>query len=85
MSLQDDKRTAAIQRLEARRGFWTHAVIYVAVNTLLVVVWATSNRGYFWPVWSMAGWGIGLLMHARGVFFQRPITEADIQREMERR
>ena len=32
----------------------------------------------------MAGWGIGLALHGWGVYGERPITEAEIQREMER-
>jgi hypothetical protein len=29
-------------------------------------------------------WGIGLVMHAWSAFFSRPITEADVEREIER-
>ena len=35
-------------------------------------------------MWSMGGWGIGLALHGWGVYGERPITEAEIQREMER-
>jgi protein-S-isoprenylcysteine O-methyltransferase Ste14 len=79
-----DKRRAAIKRLKAKRGFTAHAAVYVMVNILLVVVWAFSGGRYFWPVWVIAGWGIGLVMHAWAVYFQQPISEDDIRREMER-
>jgi hypothetical protein len=36
---------------------------YVAVNVLLVVVWAATGAGYFWPIWPMLGWGLGLISH----------------------
>ena len=84
MTEQTDAREAAIRRLVAKRGFWTHAFIYALVNSLLVAVWYFSPTTYFWPIWAMAGWGIGLAMHAWGVFFQRGITEEEIRREMER-
>ncbi|HJW41752.1 MAG TPA: 2TM domain-containing protein [Rhizomicrobium sp.] len=84
MTDEDDKRKAAIRRLIARRGFWNHAMTYVVVNALLVVVWAFTGRRYFWPIWVIAGWGIGLAFHAWGVFFERRITEDEIRREMER-
>ena len=41
-----------------------HAVRYLAVMALLVAVWALTGAGYFWPVWPMLGWGIGLLSHS---------------------
>lgn len=36
---------------------------YVLVNTFLVLIWAlTDFGGYFWPVWPILGWGIGVVM-----------------------
>ena len=35
-------------------------VAFVAVNLVLVAVWALSGGGYFWPVWPMLGWGLAL-------------------------
>jgi len=79
-----ERRDAAIKRIKDKRDFRTHVVSYVVVNLFLVGVWAVSGGGYFWPGWVMAGWGIGLVLHwwqtYRG---ERPITEEDIQREMD--
>ncbi len=36
---------------------------YAAVNLLLIVVWAISGAGYFWPIWPLLGWGLGLAKH----------------------
>jgi len=78
------RRAAAIKRLKEKREFWTHLLVYVLVNGLLVVVWATTNRdAHFWPIWPIAGWGIGVVMHAWETFRPGP-TEAAIQREMNR-
>ena len=79
-----DRREAAIRRLKARRGFRQHLAMYAVVNGFLVVIWAITGGGDFWPVWSMVGWGIGLALHGWGVYGERPITEAEIQREMEK-
>jgi len=79
-----ERREAAISRLKQKREFWNHLFVYVMVNALLVFIWAMSNSGgYFWPMWAMAGWGIGLVMHAFETF-RRPIHEDAILREMDR-
>ena len=79
-----DPRTAAIARLKERREFAQHVVAYVVINAFLVAVWFLTGAGYFWPAWVIAGWGIGLVLHAYSVFVQKPISEADIEREMHR-
>ena len=80
----DERRESAIKRLKAKREFWQHVVIYVLVNSLLVVIWAVTNEGtYFWPMWPLLGWGIGLAMHAWDTF-RRPISEEAIRKEMEK-
>ena len=80
----DDRREEAIRRLKAKRGVSQHLATYAVVNGFLVVIWAITGDGDFWPVWSMVGWGIGLALHGWGVYGERPITEAEIQREMEK-
>lgn len=83
MDDRDAGRTAAIERLKNKRVFRSHLVVYLAVNTMLVVIWAVSGAGYFWPIWPILGWGIGLALNAWTVFGQRPITEDDIRKEMQ--
>ena len=79
-----ERRDAAIKRIKDKRDFKTHAVSYVVVNLFLIGVWAVSGGGYFWPGWVMAGWGIGLVLHGWQTYRgERPITEEDIQREMD--
>lgn len=86
MSMQsDDLRTQARKRLEERRGFFPHLIVYVSVNVTVVIIWATAaDAGFFWPGFVIGFWGVGLLMHAWNAFFRTPITEADIQRELDR-
>ena len=80
----DARRNAAIERLKAKRDFRTNVFSYVIINALLVVIWAATGAGYFWPIWVIIGWGIGIIFHAWTVFGQKPITEDDVQREMKR-
>lgn len=46
------------------RRFYTDALIYGVVNLGLILIWAISGGGYFWPIWVIIGWGIGLGVHA---------------------
>ena len=82
---EDEARKLAIKQLKAKRDFMSHAVAYVVVNTFLVIVWWLGGADYFWPIWVLAGWGIGLALNAWEVYGRRPITESDIEEEMHRR
>jgi hypothetical protein len=46
------------------RRFYTDVLIYAVVNIGLILIWAVSGGGYFWPIWVIIGWGIGLGVHA---------------------
>lgn len=47
--------------------FREHLRSYLSVMALLVVIWALTGMGYFWPIWPMLGWGIGIVSHAGSV------------------
>jgi hypothetical protein len=80
----DDAHAIALKRVKAKRDFEGHLVVYVVVNAFLILIWWWSGAGYFWPGWVLAGWGIGLAMNFFEAFVRKPITEADVQREMRR-
>ena len=77
-------RDKAVQRLKKRRDFRAHLLVYVLVNGFVVLIWAITGSGFFWPVFPMAAWGIGLVLNAWDVYWRRDITETDVQREMRR-
>jgi hypothetical protein len=80
----DALREAAVARLRKKRDFAMHALIYLLVNGFLVVIWAVTGGDFFWPIFPIAGWGIGLAANAWDVYGRRPISESEIRREMER-
>jgi hypothetical protein len=49
-----------------RRSLRAHAMSYLLVMGMLVVIWLLTSpeHAYFWPIWPMMGWGIGLAAHA---------------------
>lgn len=80
----DPLRAEAKRRVEAKRSFSSHLTSYVVVNAFLIMIWFVTGRGYFWPMWVLGGWGIGLVMHYWEAFRRRPITEADVDAELRR-
>lgn len=84
MSDEGARHEAALTRLKGKRDFKGHLAVYVIINALLVGIWAASGGSYFWPIWPMIGWGVGVAFHGWGAYFERPISETDIQREMQK-
>lgn len=81
----DDERAAARKRLEERRGFVPHLLMYLVVNGVLIFVWASSDpHGFFWPAIVLLVWGVGVIMHGWNAFLAKPITEAAVDRELKR-
>lgn len=67
ISRQDPSRRAAL-RAAARRGVRIHLGVYLAVSVLMIGIWLATavsvGEWYFWPIWPMLGWGIGVASHA---------------------
>jgi hypothetical protein len=77
-------RERAVERLKKKRDFRTHLFMYVAVNAALVVIWALTGAGFFWPVFVILGWGIGVAGNAWDVYGRKPFSEEQIRRETDR-
>jgi 2TM domain len=83
-SSEEDLREQAVKRLRKKRDFHTHVLMYVAVNAMLVVIWAFTGRNFFWPIFPILGWGIAVAANAWDVYGRKPITEDEIRRETDR-
>lgn len=81
---EQELREQAVTRLKKKRDFRSHVFIYVAVNVMLVVIWAVTGSGFFWPIFPILGWGVGVAANAWDVYGRRPISEDEIRRETER-
>jgi hypothetical protein len=76
-------RDTALVHLKKKRDFWAHLLVYIMVNGLTIGVWAMTSHGFFWPIFLIAGWGIGVVMNAWDVW-HGDFTEDQIAREMAR-
>jgi hypothetical protein len=56
-------RERARKIAESRYGFLWHLPIYLVVNLGLVAIWYASDRSFFWPIFPIFFWGIGLFSH----------------------
>jgi 2TM domain len=82
---QPELRQLAIEQLRKKRGLQAHAIAYFTVNAVLVGIWfVTTPSGFFWPIFLLLGWGIGLVFNIWDVYSPERWSEDRIQREMQR-
>jgi hypothetical protein len=83
---KDDDRTRARKRIDDRRSLFTHLFVYLVTNAFLLVTWAATGAGTFWPLWSLAGWGIAIVLHVWDYYWRwmRPVTDEDVDTELNR-
>lgn len=65
---QQEAYKRAKKRLDELKGFYGHLLSYVLVIPFLILINYMTYWGYKWFWWPMLGWGIGLAVHALGVF-----------------
>ena len=76
-------RDRALERIEKKHEFHAHLLAYLLVNGMLVGIWAVTGAGFFWPVFPLLGWGIGLGFHAWDTYRVGDPSEHQIRREIE--
>ena len=55
-------REPGAERAQARRDALALAFAGPLVTAVLLVVWAATGTGYFWPLWPLLGMSIALLV-----------------------
>ena len=56
------ERERAVERAQARRDALMLTLTGPLVTAVLLVVWAVTGSGYFWPIWPMLGMSIALVV-----------------------
>jgi hypothetical protein len=86
--MQSPTDTQLHELARKRVEFRTHLIVYCVINSVLWALWFITGKGYPWPVWPLAGWGVGLFFHY--MFDYRPsrlLSEEEeykkLKREME--
>ena len=76
MEIEPKKDIALWQIAKQRAAFKIGFFTYVAINCLLLAIWyfTSGPNSYFWPIWPILGWGLGIVLqylkayHATNVF-----------------
>jgi hypothetical protein len=89
---EDDIRRNVEKRLKARRELSTHILVFCLVIPFLWVIWLLTDTSFLWPIIPMLGWGIGIIAHGFGYYYEHgegrrrreEIIERETRRELER-
>ncbi|MDQ1686820.1 MAG: hypothetical protein QOG41_1944 [Thermoleophilaceae bacterium] len=63
--LPSERGRRAAKRIERanRAAFRAHLTSYLGVNGGMVMIWAATGGGEFWPAWTMGPWGMFVAWH----------------------
>ncbi len=65
---QEEERAQRTFNTFRRRAFWTHFVSFIAVNLFLILLNLITSPSYFWVIFPILGWGLGLFFHWWSVY-----------------
>lgn len=79
---EEVKYQQALKRVKRIKGFYTHLMIYIVINTGILIANYSSNghNENFWEWQSFSTaffWGIGLLAHGMSVFMPNMLMGKD--------
>jgi 2TM domain len=69
-------------QLQRWRDFQAQIAAYLVINTAFVLIWALTGQGFFWPVYPLVGWGIGLSFQHFSAVVRGQITDEDVRRKL---
>ena len=79
----DREQMRAVAQVQRWHDSKAHVGAYVLINTVLIIIWALTGGGTFWPGIPLAAWGLGLSsQHFLNSF--SPIGEERVRRELRR-
>lgn len=87
--MENEKDPQLWKIAQRRVGFKYNLVAYIGMSCFFWIIWFfaggshDAHEGLPWPVWPMAGWGIGLLFHYFNAYiFTNPNNS--VEREYEK-
>jgi hypothetical protein len=80
---QQALRDRARRHVERVRVLRRHAAGYGIGVISITAAWAAAGTSGTWIVWPLLVWTQILLAHALVTFLRRPVSEAEVERELE--
>jgi hypothetical protein len=76
MNLTSDPERVAVERAHARRDAVLIVLTGPLITAILLVAWAATGAGYFWPIWPMLGMSFAVLVALYRAFGPMPQAAA---------
>lgn len=67
-SPSQQQEAEAFEHVRRLRGFYLHVARYAMVTAALLAINLFATPHGMWALWVVAGWGLGVLLHASRVF-----------------
>ncbi|WP_016953077.1 2TM domain-containing protein [Anabaena sp. PCC 7108] len=60
---QVEMKKQQISNSQKRREFKSHLMSFIVINGFLILLNLFTSPSYFWAIYPILGWGLGLLLH----------------------
>lgn len=79
MNIEEQKQEQLWKIAKARVAFRSSLISYFLVNAMLVAIWffTPGSAFYFWPIWPILGWGIGLAFQYFHAFHSNDLNSVE--------
>ncbi len=86
MTTEQQKDDLLWKTAKKRAAFKWQIISYLIVNAFLVAIWFYSSftvgeAHYFWPIWPILGWGVGLAFSYADAYHSNQFFSAEKEYE----
>ena len=71
-------------QMQRWRDFGSQVLAYVIGSSVFIVIWAAQGRGFFWPIYPLLVWGLGVSVQHFTMVIRGQITDEDVRRTLRR-
>lgn len=83
--MDNEKKDALLWKMAKKRAAFKWSLVsYMFVNAFLIAIWYFSlddDDTYFWPVWPMLGWGLGIAFQYFDAYHDNKVFTAEEEYE----